>query len=272
MAQMKYEDYVKLTSKQPEMKGQGAPVKARVGYFALKEDGESSIVRFNVASLDDIRIVSKHTVKTPQGKTRIISCLRTDPRQPLDVCPLCEAGERVAYRAYVPLISYEQGEGDEMVAVPALWEQAPKIRETLQTFATEYEDLREHLFKIVRHGKKGDPSTTYTILPANPSIYKDEIFKKDFSAFESLNFERFVATKTADEMRTFLAEGDFPFRAIEPKKPESESKNLEKLIPNSSEEKKVEEALGMKPEQGMAGEQVSVSSVTEVRRPRRYTY
>ena len=222
MAQMRYEDFVKFNQKQ-EQSGGGQP-RSHVGYFALKEDGETAVVRFNVATLDDIRIVSKHTVKSAEGKTRIISCLRTDPTQPLDVCPLCAAGEKVAYRAYVPLVYYEQTENNETVAVPALWEQAPRIRETLQSFVVDYPDLRNYLFKIVRHGKKGDPSTTYTILPANPAIYKDDIFKKDFSGFDSLDFERFVATKTAEEMNQFLAEGDFPFKATTPAKQVTETK------------------------------------------------
>lgn len=289
MAQMKYEDYVKLTARNSEEK-KSTGIKARVGYFALKEDGESSVVRFNVATLDDIKIVSKHTVKTPEGKTRIVSCLREDPNQPLSVCPLCEAGERVSFRAYVPLISYEEGEEGELVAVPALWEQAPKIRETLGTFTQDYGDLRDYLFKIVRSGKRGDPSTTYTILPANPKVYKDEMYKKDFSGFDSLNFEYFVATKTPEEMRQFLSEGDFPFKPIEQPK----SRNLEQVISSKEEEKKIEEELGLNDKEtgfpthypesstrtstAMSRAETSVVKTTqtpaseEVRRPRRYTY
>lgn len=207
MAQMKYEDFVKFNKKQNQGQNQSKP---RVGYFGLKEDGETAVVRFNLANLDDIRIVSKHTVKSAQGATRVISCLRTDPTQPLDVCPLCAAGEKVAYRAYIPLVYYEQDENNQTYAVPALWEQTPKIRETLKSFITDYPDLRDYLFKIVRHGKPRDTATTYTILPANPAIYKEDIFKKDFSGFDNLDFERFVATKTAEEMEIFLEEGDFP--------------------------------------------------------------
>jgi hypothetical protein len=222
MAQMKYEDFVKFNEKQSQ--GASKQRKPHVGYFALTDDGDTAVVRFNISTLDDIRIVSKHTVKSSEGKTRIISCLRTDPKQPLDVCPLCAAGERVSYRAYVPVVYYEQTEDNQTVPVAALWEQAPRIRETLQSFTVDYGDLRDYLFKIVRHGKKGDPATTYTILPANPAIYKEEIFKKDFSGFEALDFERFVATKTAEEMNQFLAEGDFPFKPTTAAKQVSEVK------------------------------------------------
>ena len=210
MAQMKYEDYVKFNQKGTNGGPRGSS-KPAVGYFGLKEDGDTAIVRFNISNLDDIRIVSKHTVKSKEGKIRSVGCLRSSPNDSLSVCPLCESGERVAWRAYVPLIHYKQSESGETEAVGALWEQAPRIRETLQSFTEDYGDLRDYLFKVVRHGKKGDPATTYTILPANPNIYKEDIFKKDFAMFESLNFERFVATKTAEDMHTFLEEGDFPF-------------------------------------------------------------
>lgn len=256
MAQMKYEDFVKFNQKQDQGNSQS---RSHVGYFALKEDGETAVVRFNVATLDDIRIISKHTVKSTEGKTRIISCLRTDPKQPLDVCPLCAAGEKVAYRAYVPLVYYEQTENNETVAVPAMWEQAPRIRETLQTFATDYPDLREYLFKIVRHGKKGDPSTTYTILPANPAIYKEDIFKKDFSGFDNLDFERFVATKTAEEMNQFLTEGDFTFKATTPVKQVTETNSRPATVTNTYRE----------PE---AASNTAASEEVTTPRPRRYTY
>lgn len=212
MAQMKYEDFVKFSEQQSKERKENS-TKNYVGYFALKEDNEACIVRFNIGSLDDITVVSKHTVKNKEGKARIISCLRSDPTQPLDDCPLCAAGEKVAFRAYIPLVYYSQDEENNTTTpVAALWEQAPKIRDTLKTFLDDYGDLRDYLFKIVRHGKKGDTGTTYTILPANAKIYTEEVFKKDFSGFDHLDFERFVATKTADEMNQFLEEGEFPFK------------------------------------------------------------
>ena len=59
MAQMKYEDFVKFNQKQGQSQGGAKQPRSRVGYFALKEDGEACVVRFNVATLDDIKIVSK---------------------------------------------------------------------------------------------------------------------------------------------------------------------------------------------------------------------
>jgi hypothetical protein len=208
MAQMSYEEFIKFNSKTntetPKV------FKPYVRYFSLKDDGDTAIVRFNVEKPDDIRITSKHIVKNTEGKIRNVACLRQDRDDPLSLCPLCEAGEKIYFKAYVPLLNYVEDENGETVASPCLWEQRPAIRETLKSFIMEYGDLRDYVFKIVRHGKAGDTQTTYAILPANQNIYKEEVFKKDFSAFEDLDFERFVATRTAEEMNKFLEEGDFP--------------------------------------------------------------
>ena len=136
MAQMSYEEFMKFNQKPEKQKGESKNYKPRVfvRYFGLAEDGDTGIVRFNVQTLDDIKIVSKHRLKTATGKIRNIACLRTSPDQSLDVCPLCAAGEKVSFRAYVPLISYEQDEQGNTVPVPCLWEQAPRIREILKSF------------------------------------------------------------------------------------------------------------------------------------------
>lgn len=223
MAQMTYEDYLKLSQKTSTSESY-----PRIQYFALKDDGDSAIVRFNLGTLADIKIISRHRVLSSENKVRIVGCLRTSPLDPLDVCPLCAAGEKVAFRAYIPLLTYEQNENNETVPVPVMWEQAPKIRDTLKEFFNDYGDLRNQLFKIVRHGKKGDTATSYTILPANPAVYKEDVFKKDFSGFEHLDYERFVATKTAEDMEVFLREGDFPFKSTASEHAETAEKPLSK--------------------------------------------
>ena len=51
----------------------------------------------------------------------------------------------------------------------------------------EYGDLRDVVFKIKRRGARGSLQTTYDILPANSNIYKEEIYKKDFSCFNNFD-------------------------------------------------------------------------------------
>lgn len=240
MAQISYEEFMKFNQKSEKKDNLTRKPRTYVRYFGLGDDGDTGIVRFNVGTLDDIKIVSKHRVKNSDGKIRNIACLRTSPDQALDVCPLCAAGEKMTFRAYVPLISYEQDENGNTVPVPCLWEQSPRIRETLKSFTVDYGDLRDYIFKIVRHGKHGDTNTTYTILPANPTVYKEEIFKKDFTGFENLDFERFVTTKTADEMNEFLETGDFP-NPFERKDGQSEPRVMEETVKQEEQRQPVQD-------------------------------
>lgn len=279
MAQLSYEEFMKFNQKSERKETLKKP-RTYVRYFGLGEDGDTGVVRFNVATLDDIKIVSKHRVKTVEGKIRNIACLRTSPDQALDVCPLCAAGERVSFRAYVPLISYEQDEAGNTVVVPCMWEQAPRIRETLKSFTMDYGDLRDYVFKIVRHGKHGDPGTTYTILPANPNVYKEEIFKKDFSGFDNLDFERFVTTKTAEEMNVFLEDGEFP-NPFEKKdnststiQPKVETVTSAPAVESVEEKSFVPQGNPLRSSQPIRGtyNTQSAEQTEEHKAPRRYTY
>ena len=285
MAQMSYEEFMKFNQKTAKPKTDKGN-KVYVRYFGLKEDNETAIVRFKVSTLDDIRIVSKHVVKTTAGKFRNIACLRSSPEEPLDKCPLCAAGEKISFRSYVPLLHYTEDEKGNTVAVPCLWEQSPKIRETLKSYYTDMGDLTEFVFKIVRHGKPGDRGTTYTILPTNPNVYKEDVFKKDFSGFDNLDFERFVTTKSAEDMNTFLSEGEFP-NPFE--KHDSASEEVAETIPNYKPEKVEREApVAVPTPKGLQNPAMLRSSqpimgrftqeneqetpeVTETK-PRRYTY
>ena len=85
-----------------------------------------------------------------------------------------------------------------------------------------------------------DTNTTYTILPANPTVYKEEIFKKDFTGFENLDFERFVTTKTADEMNEFLETGDFP-NPFERKDGQSEPRVMEETVKQEEQKQPVQD-------------------------------
>lgn len=210
MAQLSYEEFMKFNQKSNRTSDVNVKSRTFVRYFGLGDDGDTGIVRFNVKDINDLRLTSRHRCTTSNGKIRNVACLRHDPTEPLDNCPLCAAGIPLDFRLYVPLISYEQDDNGQTVAVPCLWERSTKFRDTLQTFISDYGDLRDYVFKIVRHGKHGDKGTTYSIVPANSNIYKEDEFKKDFSGFDSLDFERFVTTKTVDEMNTFLEAGDFP--------------------------------------------------------------
>lgn len=210
MAKLSYEEYEKFNSKSGEQSQ-----RSLIRFFALKDDGETAIVRFNIHTLADIAVSSVHTVENMEdGKKRyrIVSCIRSSFNDPVEKCPLCEAGNKMSFKIFVPLVAYNQDENGNIIADAMIWQQGTRIRQTLKSFIDDYGDLSDMLFKITRHGKKGDVNTTYSILPANPNVYKSTIYVKDFSAFEkNPNYlDNFVHERTADDMNIYLDTGSFP--------------------------------------------------------------
>lgn len=210
MAKLSYEEYEKFNSKSGEQSQRSS-----IRFFALKDDGETAIVRFNIHTLADIAVSSVHTVENMEdGKKRyrIVSCIRSSFNDPVEKCPLCEAGNKMSFKIFVPLVAYNQDENGNIIADAMIWQQGTRIRQTLKSFIDDYGDLSDMLFKITRHGKKGDVNTTYSILPANPNVYKSTIYVKDFSEFEkNPNYlDNFVHERTAADMNIYLDTGSFP--------------------------------------------------------------
>lgn len=210
MAKLSYEEFEKFNSKSGEQSQ-----RSLIRFFALKDDGETAIVRFNIHTLADIAVSSVHTVENMEdGKKRyrVVSCIRSSFNDPVEKCPLCEAGNKMSFKIFVPLVAYNQDENGNIVADAMIWQQGTRIRQTLKSFIDDYGDLSDMLFKITRHGKKGDVNTTYSILPANPNVYKSTIYVKDFSEFEkNPNYlDNFVHERTAADMNIYLDTGSFP--------------------------------------------------------------
>lgn len=213
MAQVNYEAFMKYNEREKtSFSGTSSSGKPYVRYFSLKDDGDTATVRFNISSMDSraLQVQSIHRVKNSEGKYRVVSCLRGDPAEPFEVCPLCASGERPAFRIFIELLDYQQDENGNTVAVPSTWEQPARARETFKSFVMDYGDLRDYVFKIVRHGRKGDPSTTYTILPANQNIYKEDVFKKDFSAFDSYSLSDRMLELSGPQMENYIETGELP--------------------------------------------------------------
>lgn len=207
MARMTYEEFEKMNQSQAAESSN----KSAVGYFALADDGNEAIVRFNVADINDVYVYSKHNVKI-NGKRRSVMCLKDDTSS----CPLCDSGDRPSFRVYIPVIWYEvqinQNGEKQLVIKSGIWDQPARFRETLKSYFMDYGDLRNYVFKVVRHGKKGDTNTNYVILPTPTQVYNPEIYVPDFSAFEGFDIHRFVLLKkSAADMQTYLTTGEFPF-------------------------------------------------------------
>lgn len=177
-----------------------------LNYFKIKEDEGVAIVRFNYASLNDVKVYTIHKVgKFPHTKT--VNCLME--HGDTNECPLCASGNERMGRLYVPLIEYVQDAQGNVSINPCIWERPYSFKDKIKSLIEEYGDLRDYIFKIKRI--PGAKYPTYDLIPANPKMYTDEIYHKDFSAFTDLKIVgRFVPDRTFEDLLTYVKTGELP--------------------------------------------------------------
>ena len=168
-------------------------------WFQLKNDGDVARVQFMFDGIDEIPTFSTHRIKIGD-KERQVDCLRM-PGDPIDKCPLCEAG--VPAKAARFIVMYQLD--DQKVKI---WERGRQFISKLQGLINRYSPLSSHVFEIERHGRAGDQSTKYEIYPV------DSIAPEDISQMEMPELEgSLVLQKNADEMNEYLETGSFPSEA-----------------------------------------------------------
>jgi hypothetical protein len=159
---------------------------ANTDYFGLKDDGEQATVRFNHKDDKDLDIYVVHKVNLA-GKDRYVECLSTEG-QP---CPFCQAGLRPTIRIFLTLL-------DERDGKIKIWDRGKTEINNIVGLVARYGNLDSRKFDIQRHGKKGDTGTTYQFFPLDPS-------PSDLGDREEIaGPDKFILTKTADEMRDLL--------------------------------------------------------------------
>jgi hypothetical protein len=197
----------------------------KVGYFKLKDDGDIAIARINLASTDEFMFAAVHTLSVG-GKWMKVSCLN-----PLGMnaagCPLCSANHanpkgsvgKSAKKMFIPmLVSYRDPNSTTgyTPVTPVIWDRPAAFSRELANKLMVAGNLKDVLVLITRNGKAGDMQTTYSVdvLPANHPVFKPDMIPADFSAFNNFNIAKHSYwEKTAEEINTFLATGQFPERA-----------------------------------------------------------
>lgn len=165
-------------------------------WFQLKNDGDVARVQFMFDSIEDIPTFSTHRIKLGD-KERQVDCLRM-PGDPIDKCPLCEAGIPAKAARFVVMYQLD----DNKVKI---WERGRQFISKLQGLINRYSPLSAHVFEIERHGRAGDQSTKYEIYPV------DSVQPEDLSQLEQPELEgSLVLQKTAEEMEQYLDTGEFP--------------------------------------------------------------
>ena len=123
-------------------------------FFHLDDDKASARVRFMVPIVDAYisdYAYAVHRVEPSEDNPYYYAlCTVND-------CKYCKAGSRTLTRIFIPLYNYET----EQIEI---WDR-PKIMAglTLGPLYDNYSSMPSKMFKITRHGKKFDPSTSYEV-------------------------------------------------------------------------------------------------------------
>ena len=200
--QLSKEEFLRMKETKISRQVEGQPQRSRVGYFGIKTDGGEAIVRFNYSDVDEFYkdIYTVHPV-TIDGKFRKVNCINEGLGS--HSCPLCESGVQLQNKFYIQLIEYTRDEAGNIVPEARIWERPTTYVQRLVNLCTEYGSLKNCVFKIKRNGAPGDLKTDYVFMFGNPTIYNEQLYPKDFSAFDGYSpLGTAILNKTAEEMVT----------------------------------------------------------------------
>ena len=217
-----YSDYQKIAAQEQSQSSNNG---TKIGYFKLSQDGDIAIARINLGSTDEFMFAAVHTINT-NGRWTKVAC-----HNPLGMnnsgCALCSANQanpkgsisKSAKKMYIPMIvSYRDAQSATGYTppTPVIWERPAGFSRELVNKLMVAGDLKNVLVLITRNGKAGDMQTTYSVdvLPDTHPVFKPEMIPADFGAFNNFNIAKHSYwEKTAEEINTFLATGQFPERA-----------------------------------------------------------
>lgn len=174
----------------------------RTNFLSLANDGDSAVIRFAYNSLDDIIVDTIHEVQDNEGKRKVIGCLRPDNSAPFSLCPLCNSGNPLRKSAYLSVFNQDAGEMQ-------IWQRSGGFFEgTLKPLFEEYKDtpLYSVPFKVKRNGAKGDPRTTYSVIPLPVDGTTLEQLGEPIDAVE----QGIVKELSFEEMESFVRTGILP--------------------------------------------------------------
>lgn len=177
-----------------------------MSFLQLQNDGDSAVVRFAYDSLEELMSCdSIHSVQDQTGKYRQVDCLRIDNSQPLNLCPLCEAGFPVRKVVYLNVRNEQTGEMQvwQRTESYVLNTLAPTLKEYLSDGVTKIKDIP---FKITRHGAKGDPKTNYLLITMPIKPIPDNQFGEPNDPRE----KQLIRILSASDMQDYLNTGILP--------------------------------------------------------------
>ena len=201
MGQFSFDEFQRSQERRSQTTtAQAQPSGPRVGFFALKNDGDEAIVRIMHDSTADFDMCAVHNVDIGNGRKRNVNCIRT-PKEPIDNCPLCAANVPVYTKIFIHLIEYVRDDQGQIQALPRVFERPASYANTLKQLLDEYGPLSDNIFKIKRSGAPKSRDTRYNIMYASPAVYRPDLYPKKPELFEGYKaVGNAVVDKTADEL------------------------------------------------------------------------
>lgn len=167
------------------------------GYFSLRDDGDSAVVRFlyNQPDGSDIDYFLVHEVQI-DGKKRYVSCNSVDENGEShpDDCPLCKAGNKPKEKLFLQLVASDNPESVQ------IWERGSSFVSKIITYLNEFGNLSGVKIKVIRRGKKGDQKTQYEFMPMG----KDDVKLEDLPQKQELEGSLIIKA-SIDEMNQMIA-------------------------------------------------------------------
>jgi hypothetical protein len=206
--------------------GENGGNSTKIGFFKMKNDKDEALVRFNVASLDNLQFATVHQLGAAQ-KWMKISCLNPVGSYQ-STCPLCAAVAggakdigKASKKVYVQMmVAYKDAATQTFsTAVPVIWERPAGFSREIANLLKDYGDLTSRVFKVTRNGVANSMQTTYSISYI-PLYDKPESVTTDFSAFNNFNIAKHSFwEKSVGDLNVFLNTGSFPEVARAPQAP-----------------------------------------------------
>ena len=190
------------------------------GFFGLKDDGDTALVRFLIDSQDDLNCTFTHRVKV-NGKERNIECLSNVASAQLsaETCPFCAAKKKRQVKMFIPLFDMEN---DQVL----IWERGISYIDQITTeILMRYPEPYKEVFIIQRCGERNNMETVYKFIHQEDSKgqYSKDIELSDFEIPDVYEGDQYLVHKNAEEMEFYL-ENDM-FEDEMPKRRTSHSSN-----------------------------------------------
>ncbi len=144
---------------------------SKAGWFQLKDDGDSALVRLlhqGEVGVDpqtgepdyDFPIYEVHKMDVDgSGRDRTVLCKG-------EGCEICRAGNKPSLRMFLQMVNLDEKDKEKQLQ---LWERGLTDIKQMIGLTSEYGDLTKRNIKIVRSGAKGSLKTTYQYFPKDPT-------------------------------------------------------------------------------------------------------